>query len=70
MTDLIIKLAPYIAGIVGSLVGYLTFRESKRKSQHDELSELYDKVEKDNDRLRKENSKLRKELDKKNEATK
>lgn len=65
MTGLIVKLAPYLAGIVGSLVGYLTFKESKRKTKHDELLELYDKVEKDNDRLRRENNKLRKELENK-----
>ena len=53
--------APYIAGILSALVAYLSLRESRRKTKHDEAMDLLDRVNKDNDRLRQENSQLRKE---------
>ncbi len=65
MTKVLIAYAPYISLIIASLVSYATFRESKRKTWHDELHNLYDEIKDDNDRLRKENDKLKKELDKK-----
>ncbi|MCP9304411.1 hypothetical protein [Lacticaseibacillus paracasei] len=57
----IMAYAPYIAGILSALVAYLSLRESRRKTNHDEIMDLLDKVSKDNDRLRQENSQLRKE---------
>lgn len=65
MTKVLIAYAPYISLIIASLVSYATFRESKRKTRHDELYNLYDEIKADNDRLREENDKLKKELDKK-----
>ena len=65
MTRILINYAPYLSLIIASLVSYATFRESKRKTQHDELHDLYDEIKADNDRLRKENDELKKELDKK-----
>ncbi|MHA3065666.1 hypothetical protein [Lacticaseibacillus saniviri] len=65
MNHNILELAPYLAGIVTAFVGLLTFGESKRKSKHDELMDLYDKVNEDNDRLRKENESLKKQLEEK-----
>ena len=65
MTEIFIRYAPYLSLIIASLVSYATFRESKRKTRHDELHDLYDEVKADNDRLRKENDKLKKELYKK-----
>jgi len=69
MTTILIDYAPHLASIIAGVVAYLSFRESKRKTRHDELHDLYDEVKTDNDRLRKENDKLKKELDK-NEITK
>ena len=69
MTTILIDYAPYLASIIAGVVAYLAFKESKRKTRHDELHDLYDEVKADNDRLRKENDKLKKELDK-NEITK
>lgn len=69
MTKILIDYAPYLASIIAGIVAYLSFRESKRKTRHDELHDLYDEIKTDNDRLRKENDKLKKELDK-NEITK
>lgn len=63
-TDLIIKLAPYASAVMAVFVSYLSYRETKRKTRHDELSDLYDKVYKDNERLRKENERLNKQNDK------
>lgn len=65
MTKVLIAYAPYISLIIASLVSCATFRESKRKTRHDELHNLYDEIKADNDRLRKENDELKKELDKK-----
>ncbi|MGK4178804.1 hypothetical protein [Lapidilactobacillus dextrinicus] len=67
MNDVLIAYAPYVSLIIGALVSLATFVESKRKTQHDELHDLYDEIKADNDRLRKENDELKKELDKKNE---
>jgi len=52
--------APYIAGILSALVAYLSLRESRRKTKHDEAMDLLDRVNKDNDRLREENEELEK----------
>ncbi|MBU6046322.1 hypothetical protein KQ232_01365 [Lacticaseibacillus paracasei] len=52
--------APYIAGILSALVAYLSLRESRRKSKHDEAMDLLDRVNKDNGRLREENEELNK----------
>ena len=65
MTKILINYAPYLASIIAGIVTYLSFRESKRKTQHDELHNLYDEIKAENDRLRRENDKLKKELDKK-----
>lgn len=65
MTKILINYAPYLASIIAAVVTYLSFRESKRKTRHDELHDLYDEIKADNNRLRKENDKLKKELDKK-----
>lgn len=69
MTTILINYAPYLASIIAGIVAYLSFVESKRKTRHDELHDLYYEIKTDNDRLRKENNKLKKELDK-NEITK
>lgn len=61
MTKILIDYAPYLASIIAGIVAYLSFRESKRKTQHDELHDLYDEVKADNDRLRRENERIRKE---------
>ena len=57
----LMEYAPYIAGILSVLVAYLSLRESRRKTKHDEMMDLLDRVNKDNDRLREEYSELRKE---------
>lgn len=61
MTTILNNYAPYLASIIAGIVTYLSFRESKRKTKHDELHDLYDEVKADNDRLRRENERLRKE---------
>lgn len=61
MTKILIDYAPYLASIIAGVVTYLSFRESKRKTRHDELHDLYDEVKADNDRLRRENERIRKE---------
>lgn len=60
-TDLILKLAPYLSTFLAVVVSYLSYRETKRKTRHDELSDLYDKVVDDNKRLRRDNMRLTKE---------
>lgn len=65
MTKILINYAPYLASIIAGFVGYLSFRESERKTRHDELHELYDEIKAENDRLRRENDKLKRELDNK-----
>ena len=65
MTRILIDYAPYLSLIIASLVSYATFRESKRKTRHHELHDLYEEIKAENDRLRKENDKLKRELDKK-----
>ena len=62
MAKILINYAPYLASIIAGIVAYLSFRESKRKTQHDELHNLYDDIKAENDRLRRENDKLKKEL--------
>lgn len=52
--------APYIAGIISATVAYLSLREGRRKTKHDEAMDLLDRVNKDNDRLREENEELKK----------
>lgn len=64
MTEILIDYAPYLASIIAGIVAYLSFRESKRKTRHDELHDLYDEVKADNDRLKRENERLRKETNK------
>jgi len=61
MTKILIDYAPYLASIIAGVVAYLAFKESKRKTRHDELHDLYDEVKADNDRLRRENERIRKE---------
>jgi len=61
MTTILVNYAPYLASIIAGIVAYLSFIESKRKTRHDELHDLYDEVKADNDRLRKENERIRKE---------
>ncbi|RNE32905.1 hypothetical protein FAM6165_00324 [Lacticaseibacillus paracasei] len=56
----LMEYAPYIAGILSVLVAYLSLRESRRKTKHDEAMDLLDRVNKDNDRLREENEELKK----------
>lgn len=65
MTKILINYAPYLASIIAGIVTYLSFIESKRKTRHDELRDLYEEIKAENDRLRRENDKLKKELDKK-----
>lgn len=60
--EVLSAIAPYLATIIAAVVSYLSFRESKRKTKHDELSDLYDKVSEDNARLREENEKLMDEI--------
>ena len=61
MTKILIDYAPYLASIIAGAVTYLAFKESKRKTRHDELHDLYDEVKADNDRLRRENERIIKE---------
>lgn len=61
MTTILTNYAPYLASIIAGVVAYLAFKESKRKTRHDELHDLYDEVKADNDRLRRENERIRKE---------
>lgn len=60
--DVLIAYAPYIAGIVSVLVAYLSYLEAKRRTKHDEMEDLYDRVNEDNKRLRTENERLTAEL--------
>lgn len=48
MTKILIDYAPYLASIIAGIVAYLSFIESKRKTCHDELHDLYDEVKADN----------------------
>ena len=64
MRDVLIAYAPYFSAIVTSLVAYLGYRETKRKSRHDELRELYEERKKEAAELKKENLRLKKELEK------
>lgn len=68
MTNFLIEIAPYLAGIISAAVAYMSYRESKRKTQHDDLREMYDRQVKeikrldiDNQQLRRENAELRRE---------
>lgn len=61
MTTILTNYAPHLASIIAGVVTYLAFKESKRKTRHDELHDLYDEVKADNDRLRRENERIRKE---------
>ena len=61
MTKILIDYAPYLASIIAGIVAYLSFIESKRKTRHDELRDLYEEIKAENDRLRRENDRLRKE---------
>lgn len=61
ITKIIVDSTPYIATIFPTLIGYLTYREGKRKNRHDELEDMNDRLRADNDRLRRENERLRKE---------
>lgn len=54
MNNVLIAYAPYVSLIIGALVSLVTFMESKRKTRHDELHDLYDEVKSDNDKIRKE----------------
>lgn len=63
LSDLIKDLAPYIAGIVAAVVSYLGYKESIRKTRHDELHDLYIEVKAESDKLKEENEQLRKELE-------
>lgn len=62
INQLLVEMAPYISAFLAVLVSYLSYRESERKTWHDELSDLYDKVAADNARLRRENEELRRQL--------
>jgi len=62
MTKILIDYAPYLASIIAGIVAYLSFIESKRKTRHDELHDLYEEIKAENDRLRRENDKLKREL--------
>ena len=62
--DVMIAFAPYIAAIISAAIAYLSYRESKRKTKHDELDDLVDRYAADNERLRKENRELQEELEK------
>jgi len=63
--DFLIAIAPYVSAIAMAITGFLTYRESKRKSKHDELHELYKEVKDERDKYKEENDELRKELDEK-----
>ena len=54
MTKILIDYAPYLASIIAGIVAYLSFIESKRKTKHDELHDLYDEIKNDNDKVREE----------------
>ena len=61
--DLLIAFAPYIAAIISAAVAYLSYRESKRKSRHDEVHGMYEDMKKERDEARAEADTFRKELD-------
>ena len=62
MDKFILGLAPYVAGILATILAFLTAHESSRKSKHDELMELYKIVEAKNKDLEAENDDLREKL--------
>ena len=49
--ELLMAYAPYIGGVV---IAYLTYRETKRKTRHDELHELYEDMKQQRDDLQKQ----------------
>lgn len=55
--------APLIASGVTFAIGLLSYRESKRKTKHDELADLYDRLKADNDALRAERDSLRQQVE-------
>ena len=61
MTRILVAYAPYVSLIIAGIVSVATFLESKRKTQHDELRDLYEEIKAENDQLRRENESLRKE---------
>ena len=63
MHELLITYAPYISGIMGAVLAFLTYRESKRKSQHDELHELCEEMKKQRDDALKQLDEMRKKND-------
>ena len=65
MTRILVAYAPYVSLIIAGIVSVATFLESKRKTQHDELRDLYEEIKAENDRLRRENDRLRKETSRK-----
>ena len=52
MGRLLISLAPLVATIPTALLTALSLRESARKNKHDELKDLYDRVNAENEELR------------------
>ena len=73
MDKVLMAYAPYLAGIIAAIVSVMSYRESKRKTRHDEIQDMYDRSEKDNERLRAEVDRLRaenREGDKKHEVEK
>jgi len=61
MTRILVAYAPYVSLIIAGIVSVATFLESKRKTRHDELRDLYEEIKAENDRLKRENDRLRKE---------
>ena len=59
MNNTLLALAPYVAGIISAVVMVLNYREAKRKTKHEELEDLANRLSEDNARLRKENEELR-----------
>lgn len=62
MDKILIAYAPYLSALLAVVVSFLSYKESRHKTRHDELQDAYNRIEHDNDRLRMENDRLRAEL--------
>lgn len=61
--DIIIAVTPFISGIIASLMTVLALRETKRKSKHDEMHEMYEDMKEQRDDALKQLDEMRKKND-------